>query len=407
MGSAVHSSSFWWLFSPANRIWYQSCGNPRPRKRPQGWTPPRHHRSLIPMLRSSVHLDNHPAIADIAASLEVKLFTGQHNSGLFCCLVFLTHPSLPPHQESLPSCLCACEHVHVFAWLEANLRSTSSTKTALGLQDGKASLSDVEQIFQIQPSDRCFSTASPSEQLRPPARRSIATLEGAESVPYIRCRIILTPSVWVFVCRLSHNDGDLNSQHSPLLHLMSLRNFSFFLLLVVSVSIARTSKFSHLLRLADNFWWWVTIRAKRLYLGLVSASVSMWLLLLLISFCCLHLHYSISSGSAKTGPFTGWETSAVGFIPGVPESTSSNYDEVTPATALRDWTNHSITKHEKHLTMITSSKQIVPSLASLSFLVAFFFFLVILKNFNSNASIPTVGLHLRTQWMRFPFQTDK
>lgn len=37
--------------------------------------------------------------------------------------------------------------------------------------------------------------------------------------------------------------------------------------LTVSVSTARTSKFSHLLRLADNFWWWVTIRVKQSYTG--------------------------------------------------------------------------------------------------------------------------------------------
>lgn len=37
--------------------------------------------------------------------------------------------------------------------------------------------------------------------------------------------------------------------------------------LTVSVSTARTSKFSHLLRLADNFWWWVTIRGKHSYTG--------------------------------------------------------------------------------------------------------------------------------------------
>lgn len=35
------------------------------------------------------------------------------------------------------------------------------------------------------------------------------------------------------------------------------------MVLTVSVSTARTSKFSHLLRLADNFWWWVTIRGKQ------------------------------------------------------------------------------------------------------------------------------------------------
>lgn len=49
------------------------------------------------------------------------------------------------------------------------------------------------------------------------------------------------------------------------------------MVLTVSVSTARTSKFSHLLRLADNFWWWVTIRVKQSYLELVSASVTMCL----------------------------------------------------------------------------------------------------------------------------------
>lgn len=129
--------------------------------------------------------------------------------------------------------------------------------------------------------------------------------------------------MWVLVCSVSLNDGDLHS-HALCFFIWCLQEGSlFFFLLAVSVSIARTSKFSHLLRLADNFWWWVTIRAKRLYLGLVSASVSMWLLspLLsscLISFCCLYLRLSISSSLAEPLPLTWWETSAeceVGFIP--------------------------------------------------------------------------------------------
>lgn len=106
---------------------------------------------------------------------------------------------------------------------------------------------------------------------------------------------------------------------------------------------------------------------------------------LLVPCCRLYLPFFYFQQLSRAGPVTGRETGG---------------DEVTTVTAVRDWTIHSITKHDKHLTK-TSSKQIVCSLASLSFLVAFF---VILRNFHSNPSIPTVGLHLRTQWMRFPLQ---
>lgn len=57
--------------------------------------------------------------------------------------------------------------------------------------------------------------------------------------------------------------------------------------------------------------------------------------------------------------------------------------------------------------MIASSKQTVRSLASLAFLVDFF---VMLRNFHNAPTIPTVGLQLRTRWMRFPLhfeQTNK
>lgn len=74
-------------------------------------------------------------------------------------------------------------------------------------------------------------------------------------------------------------------------------------------------------------------------------------------------------------------------------------DEVTTVTAVRDWTIHSITKHDKHFTK-TSSKQIAWRVCHFWWL----FFFVILRNFHSHPSIPTVGLHLRTQWMRFPLQ---
>lgn len=51
------------------------------------------------------------------------------------------------------------------------------------------------------------------------------------------------------------------------------RNLCEEMLLTVSVSTARMSKFSHLLRLADNFWWcFVTIRVRQSYLRLVNAS---------------------------------------------------------------------------------------------------------------------------------------
>lgn len=69
---------------------------------------------------------------------------------------------------------------------------------------------------------------------------------------------------------------------------------------------------------------------------------------------CISL-FSISSSLAEPGPVTGRETGG---------------DEVTTVTAVRDWRIRSITKHDKHFTK-TSSKQIVCSLASLSFLVAF------------------------------------
>lgn len=161
------------------------------------------------------------------------------------------------------------------------------------------------------------------------------------------------------------------------IHIHSALCFSIWCLhegffLAVSVSIARTSKFSHLLRLADNFWWWVTIRVKRLYLGLVSASVSMWLVapphLILLLVSCFFFFFYLQQRSRAWACY--WVRNGLSVL----VSWIRIYDEIMTFRALRDWTIHSITKHEKHLTMITSSKQIVHSWASLSFLVAFLWY---------------------------------
>lgn len=73
--------------------------------------------------------------------------------------------------------------------------------------------------------------------------------------------------LWLVFTRrdLKRNDSDSYSWCS--LFPSSSRSTLPNTVLTVSVSIARTSKFSHLLRLADNFWWWVTIRVKQSYTG--------------------------------------------------------------------------------------------------------------------------------------------
>lgn len=165
----------------------------RPRKRPEGQTPPRSHilRLRYPVLLLH-RLHNHPSMAD-SPNLEIKLFTGQPNPGFFfliCFFVFFYHSRNPP---ALSLCLRVCACVCVIGSKRLG-RSSSPTKTALGLKDGKASLSDVGKILQIQPQNRCPSPANPSEQLRPP-RSSITR--------HIRSRKCA-------INRISHHSNTLN-----------------------------------------------------------------------------------------------------------------------------------------------------------------------------------------------------
>lgn len=72
---------------------------------------------------------------------------------------------------------------------------------------------------------------------------------------------------------------------------------------------ACTSKFSHLLRLADNFWWWVTIRVKQSYLGLFKCICNHVFVVSSSSHSAsCFLSFSISGTLPQPGPVTGRET---------------------------------------------------------------------------------------------------
>lgn len=229
----MRSSSLWQLFSPANRVWYQSCGNPRRRKRPEGQTPP---RSQIPVLRYPVlplhHLQNHPSMAD-SPNLEIKLFTGQHNPGFF---FFFTHSSLPPHQKYLPSCLSACEHVCVFAWLEASVwddhplqskrRSDCKMEKPHWVMSGRSSRFS-NKITAPAPQTHLSCSGPPRIYQTYHNHMLISTTRSRKCAIYQMSHHSNTLNVNVcvqqFVCL-----WDLHSQCSLLLHLMSLGRFFFF-----------------------------------------------------------------------------------------------------------------------------------------------------------------------------------
>lgn len=72
---------------------------------------------------------------------------------------------------------------------------------------------------------------------------------------------------------------------------------------------ARMSKFSHLLRLADNFWWWVTIRVKQSYLGLFKCICNHVFVISSSSHSAsCFLSFSISGALPQPGPVAGRET---------------------------------------------------------------------------------------------------
>lgn len=159
--------------------------------------PPRNQSLTLPYpVRPLLGLPIYPSILGRFSQFRNDImFTGQQDSN-FEPDFFLFY-TLAPLQEYRPLRLCAVARARVCViGSKRSRRSSSPTKTTLGLKDREALLPDVGQIFhQIHPQECCFSTGNPSRCLSCPARKSIATLEGAKNAPHIRCCVILTPSM--------------------------------------------------------------------------------------------------------------------------------------------------------------------------------------------------------------------